>query len=141
MLVGCLVRLPRVDECRRPPSMLDLANKRVLPNSPHASSGGGWAGRPCSESGSTQGEFGFAPPATSVALCGLRRHPLRWCGGEGRVPGDAACDDHEQLPQQGGGDGGAGLPVAQRGAGGGGEGGGGGGGDLGVPEAPPDLLR
>jgi len=48
-----------------PPSVLDLANNRVLPNSPHASSGGGWAGRPCSGMGSTQGRVGFAPAPSS----------------------------------------------------------------------------
>src|SRR3954452_15557231 len=47
----------------RPLSLLDLANKRVLLNSPHASSGGGWAGRPCSETGSTQGRGGARRPS------------------------------------------------------------------------------
>jgi hypothetical protein len=82
-----------VGECRRPPSVLDLANNRVLPNSPHASSGGGWAGRPCSESGFSQGGVGFAPPATSVALSSLRHHPRS--GGDGRVPGDTSGDHDE----------------------------------------------
>ena len=87
-----------ISGCRCPLSVLDLANNRVLPYSPHPSSGGEWAGRPCSETGSAQGSVGFAPPAASVASRGQGRHLL--AGGDGRVPGDAAGDDDEQLAQQ-----------------------------------------
>src|SRR5919106_5740344 len=72
-----------ISGCRCPLSVLDLANNRVVPNSPHASWGGEWAGRPCSRTGFTQGRVGFAPPAAIVALRGQRRH-LLVAGGDGR---------------------------------------------------------
>src|ERR1700716_2640876 len=110
-----------VGGCLRPLSVLDLANNRVLPNSPHASSGGGWAGRPCSETGSTQGRVGFAPPVTSVASSGGGRHLPRGAGGDRGVPRHSTSDHDEQLAQQRGGDRGAGLAVAQRVVGAGGQ--------------------
>src|SRR3954470_2035085 len=87
-----------ISGCWCPLSVLDLANNRVLPNSPHASSGGEWAGRPCSVSGSSQGLVGFAPPAVSVASSGLVGHLL--AGRDGRVPGGAPSDDDEELAEQ-----------------------------------------
>src|SRR5919106_3493703 len=110
-----------VGGCRCPLSVLDLANNRVVPNSPHPSSGREWAGRPCSATGSTQGRVGLAPPSASVASSGLVDHLLGLvAAGDGGVPSDASGHDDEELAQQGRGDGGAGLAVTQWVAGAGG---------------------
>lgn len=82
----------------------------------------GSAQQPSCELGSTVGgalllSYGFFPRAmrvrparASVASRGQGRHLL--AGGDSGVPGHAAGDDDEELPQERGGDRGAGLAVA-----------------------------
>src|SRR5579863_5434263 len=55
------------------------------------------------------------PQVTRMSSGGADGHPLGrgGPGGDGRVPGDALGDDHEQLAQQRGCGGGAGLPVME----------------------------